>query len=150
MTLDAELRRDAIALLARREHSRRELARKLAARGYEPTEVDGVLDELCTRGLLSDARMAEVYVAERLQKGFGPLRLRQELHERGVADELVDPLLEQDPQDWLARMAQVSAKKFGAGRPADAKEWTRRARFLQYRGFPPELVARFLRTREDD
>lgn len=150
MILNAEVRREALALLARREHSRRELARKLAARGHDPAGVDDVLDELSNRGLQSDSRMAEAYVAERLAKGFGPLRVRQELRERGVADELIDPLLDQDPDEWRGRISQIAAKKFGADLPQDPKERARRARFLEYRGFPPELIARFLRRREDD
>lgn len=144
------MRGDALALLARREHSRLELARKLAARGHDPQAVSATLEELSTGGLLSDARMAEAYVAERLAKGFGPLRVREELHERGVGDELIDPLLDQDEGEWRARMSQVAAKKFGAGRPEDPKERARIARFLEYRGFPPALIARFLRSRGDD
>ncbi|MGB8146312.1 MAG: regulatory protein RecX, partial [Chromatiaceae bacterium] len=69
----------ALRLLAGREHSRRELERKLLARGYEAAILVGVLDALTETGLLSDERMAEAYVAGRLRKGFGPLRLRQEL-----------------------------------------------------------------------
>jgi regulatory protein len=150
VTLDAEVRGQALALLARREHSRRELARKLAARGHDPAEVETALEELCTGGLLSDARMAEVYVAERLSKGFGPLRVRQELYERGVADELADPLLDLPAHEWIARMTKVAAKKFGPHHPVDAKGRARCARFLEYRGFPADLIARFLRGRVDD
>jgi len=144
------VRGEALALLARREHSRRELARKLAARGHDPADIGRALDELGTSGLLSDARMAELYVAERLAKGFGPLRVRQELRERGLADELADPLLDLPAHDWFARMAQVAAKKYGPNPPSDPKERARRARFLEYRGFSADLIARFLRGDEVD
>jgi regulatory protein len=135
---------DALALLARREHSRLELARKLAARRHEDDAVEAVLDGLTEQGLLSDARMAEAYVEERLRKGFGPLRVRRELRERGVSDALIDPHLDRTAGEWLAQMAEVHRRKFGAEPATDARDLARRARFLEYRGFPPELIGRFL------
>lgn len=109
-----------------------------------------MLDRLAARGLLSDARMAEAYVEERLRKGFGPLRVRRELHERGVSDPLIDPHLDRTAGEWLAQMTEVHRRKFGPEPAADARDLARRARFLEYRGFPPELIGRFLlRGRSD-
>ncbi|MBK8640520.1 MAG: regulatory protein RecX [Chromatiaceae bacterium] len=139
------VRNQALRLLASREHSRRELERKLLARGYEAAVLAGVLDALTETGLLSDERMAEAYVAGRLRKGFGPLRLRQELRERGLDDDLIGPCLDRSASDWLELMTRVAARKFGPGRVTDRKELARRARFLEYRGFPPDLVGRYLR-----
>jgi len=106
--------------------------------------VESVLADLGRRGLVSDARMAEAYVAERLEKGFGPLRVRQELRRRGVADELIDPHLERAESEWLRRLASAHDRKFGARPAGDSKELGRRARFLEYRGFPSDLIGRFL------
>ena len=139
------VRNQALRLLASREHSRGELERKLLARGYEAAILGGVLDALTETGLLSDERMAEAYVAGRLRKGFGPLRLRQELRERGLGDDLIGPCLDRSASDWLELMTRVAARKFGPGRVTDRKELARRARFLEYRGFPPDLVGRYLR-----
>lgn len=139
------VRNQALRLLASREHSRWELERKLLARGYEAAVLAGVLDALTETGLLSDERMAEAYVAGRLRKGFGPLRLRQELRERGLDDDLIGPCLDRSASDWLELMTRVAARKFGPGRVTDRKELARRARFLEYRGFPPDLVGRYLR-----
>lgn len=140
----AAARNLALRLLASREHSRRELERKLLARGYEAAILVGVLDALTETGLLSDERMAEAYVAGRLRKGFGPLRLRQELRERGLNDDLIGPVIDRSPSDWLDLMSRVAARKFGPGPVTDRKELARRARFLEYRGFPPDLVGRYL------
>jgi regulatory protein len=106
--------------------------------------VEAVLDALADRGLVSEARMAEAYVAERLRRGFGPVRIRHELRERGVPDDHIDPHLRKEPQEWLALMAEVHDKKFGPGPSGDRREWARRARFLEYRGFPADLIGRFL------
>jgi regulatory protein len=131
-------------LLAAREHSRGELARKLLSRGHSDVEVESVLADLDALGLVSDARMVQAYVAERLDKGFGPLRVRRELRQRGVADELIDPHLNLGESEWLRRLARAHDRKFGAGPAADSREVGRRARFLEYRGFPSDLIGRFL------
>lgn len=88
--------------------------------------------------------MAEVYAEERLHKGFGPLRVRRELRERGVSDALIDPNLDRTAQEWLEQLARVHRRKFGTGPVVDAKDLARRARFLESRGFPSELIGRFL------
>jgi regulatory protein len=131
-------------LLAGRDHSRLELHRKLVARGFAAEAVDAVLDRLSAEGLLSESRLAESYVAERLAKGFGPLRVRDELRRKGLADDLIEPHLHDAPEQWLERLAAVHDKRFGPSRPTDMKERARRARFLEGRGFPAELVGRFL------
>jgi regulatory protein len=133
-----------MALLANREHSRAELARKLAGRGFDTAAVDQALAHLAETGLLDEGRLAEAYVAERLRKGFGPLRIRQELRGKGLADDLIAPHLRRDDGDWLGFIAAVHDKRFGPAAPGDAKERARRGRFLEYRGFPADLIARFL------
>jgi regulatory protein len=74
----------AVRLLARREHSRAELVRKLAARGAPAELADEVLDSLAARRLQSDERYAESLVTSRIGRGQGPVRIRRELAERGV------------------------------------------------------------------
>lgn len=140
-----DVRNHALRLLANREHSRAELEHKLRARGYEAIVLARVLDALTETGLLSDERMAEAYVAGRLRKGFGPLRLRRELLERGLDEDLIGRFIDRSTGDWLELMASVVTRKFGSGRVTDRKELGRRARFLEYRGFPSELVGRYLR-----
>jgi regulatory protein len=106
--------------------------------------VGEVLDDLVEHGLLSEARMAEVYVAERLRKGFGPLRVRHELREKGLSDDLIEPHLSLADERWAELMTDAAAKKFGGAPARDGKELARRARFLEYRGFPADLIARYL------
>ena len=139
------IRERALRLLANREHSRQELVCKLRAKGHEQAAIDPVLDDLTASDLVSDQRTAEAYVTARTRKGFGPRRLRQELRERGVEDDLIAPLLDRDAEDWRERLARVAEKKFGPEPATDRKELARRARFLEYRGFPPDLVSRYLR-----
>jgi regulatory protein len=145
----AAAERLAIKLLTAREHSRLELTRKLAARGFGDAEVLPVLDRLTAQGLLNESRMAEVYVAERVRKGFGPLRIRRELKDKGLSDGAIEPHLDPMAGDWPERLAEVHDRRFGPGAPSDSlcdrSELARRARFLEQRGFPSEAIRRFLR-----
>jgi regulatory protein len=137
-----QLAGDALRLLARREHSRRELERKLAARQADPELVEQVLDQLEQRALLSDARFVEAYVAQRVRKGYGPLRIRAELSERGIEGGLVARAFEQGAFDWDALLDELIGRRFGDTPAADSTELARRARFLSARGFPADLVGR--------
>lgn len=140
----AEIRSRALKLLTSREHSRYELWRKLYRRGYPAEDVNAVLDQLSAEGLLSEERLLAAYVAERLEKGFGPLRIRAELQAKGLSDAAIDPHLDLQDDQCLALMARVDAGKFGQEPPNDRRTLAKRARFLEYRGFPAHLIARAL------
>lgn len=142
------LRERAIGLLARREHSRAELARKLAPHGT-PAEIDATLERMTELGLLSDRRFAEAWVRARAAR-FGVARLRHDLAQRGVAHELIDAALEAEcGGDELARARAVWRSRFD--RPAaDRREWARQARFLQGRGFSTAVIARLLKESPDE
>jgi len=88
--------------------------------------------------------MAEAYVEERVRKGFGPIRIRQDLRKRGLSDSLIAHYLKKSTQEWVDSMADAHDKKYGSNRGNDAKERAKRARFLEYRGFPADLIAAFL------
>ncbi|HHO68381.1 MAG TPA: regulatory protein RecX, partial [Gammaproteobacteria bacterium] len=87
-------------LLARREHSVLELRRKLEQRGWQGGPLDEVLDSLVDQNLLSDRRFAEVYTRTRIERGYGPLRIRAELRERGIDAALAEAALEAEAPDW--------------------------------------------------
>lgn len=137
------VREQAVRLLARREHSRRELERKLARRGHDADTVAAVMDGLAAEGLLSDTRFAEAYARSRVERGCGPLRIEAELAERGVAPELARPLLDDDADTWLARCREAHARRFGRA-PGDLRERSRQSRFLASRGFTGEQIRRTL------
>lgn len=131
-------------MLARREHARRELARKLTQKGFSETAVRQALDALEAEGLLSDARFAEALVRSRTERGYGPLRIRAELIERGVDPALIEAQLEAELQSWVELARRQQAKRFGQGPAQDYRERARRARFLEGRGFPAEVIRRVL------
>lgn len=136
-----ELRERAIRLLARREHTRRELFAKLAGHGDEEA-IARVLADLEKAGLLSDERAAAAYVRARAGR-YGRARLFRALAERGVAPEIIEQALDAELADEFSRAKAVWEKKFGTA-PRDAREWAKQARFLAGRGFAPELIRRLL------
>lgn len=143
--LSADIRLAAMNLLARREHSQQELRRKLKRRFSDENSIDEQLSRLVDERLLCDARFAEAYVRQRGARGYGPLRLREELRERGVSDERIDVALAEADIDWSELAADVVYKKFGGNAPADIKEKARQIRFIQYRGFSADHYRKFMR-----
>ena len=131
-------------LLASREHSRKELERKLRSKSHDADEVGQVLDQLAAQGLQSDVRYTEAYIHSRMQRGYGPLRIRAELKERGVSGGLIADYLSDEPDLWREQLQETHDRKYGSGRTTDRKEQAKRARFLQHRGYSGEMISRFL------
>lgn len=129
------VRAKALSLLARREHSAGELGRKLEERGYDRTAVEVVLSSLEAKKLLSDERFVEEFVAARVRRGSGPLKIREELRGRGVDSMLVEQAMSAHQGAWVKRVAEARHKRFGAALPKDMQERARQARFLHGRGF---------------
>ena len=132
--------------LARREHSRAELRRKLAPRVAEGDDLEAVLDDLAKRGWLSDVRFAELTARAKARR-FGPLKVTHYLKSRGVADEAIAAGVLAAGQDATASMQAVWASRFPA-LPASEKEKARQVRFLQGRGFALDEIFRFLKRVE--
>jgi regulatory protein len=147
---ESEIYTMAIGLLARREHSAKELADKLSAKGVAQEHARLVITRLAEERLQSDERYAESYLRQRSEKGYGPLRINAELRDRGVAEELISAKLRQAEEegevDWFKGAAAVYSKKYG-GRPIEGvKERAKRMRFLQYRGFSHDQIAAAIKS----
>jgi regulatory protein len=133
-----DLRERALRLLARREHSRAELVRKLGQAGFAQNEIDPLLDEFEEKNWLSDRRFAESYVADHRARA-GSVKLAYDLRQRGVDDGIIQAILSENRDSELERARAVWRKKFGAV-PANATEKAKQMRFMQSRGFNMELT----------
>ncbi|WP_026146533.1 recombination regulator RecX [Zestomonas thermotolerans] len=141
----AAVRRFAMDLLARREHGRVELTRKLRQRGAPAELIDPVLDRLAEEGLLSEARYLESFISSRARSGYGPLRIREELARRGLPRPAIEAALRESGLDWRALLAETWRRRFAGQLPAEPRERARQIRFLAQRGYPQEWIARLLR-----
>lgn len=140
----------AVRLLARREHAGLELRLKLRKRDYPGDVIDAVIDELIGRGYLSEERFAEIFVREKVEQGWGPVRIAAEMSRRGVEDTVFRPYLDGMEVDWLEQARDVKRRRFGPGRPKDQRDWGRQGRFLAGRGFSAEQIARVLGDSDDE
>jgi len=136
------VRRAAMDLLARREHGRVELTRKLRRRGAPDRLIEAALDRLSEEGLLSESRYLEAFIASRARNGYGPLRIREELHQRGLAREAVDQALRTADIDWFNHLQALWQRRFAGCLPENAKQRAQQGRFLAYRGYPTDLIGR--------
>ena len=134
-----DIRRAAMDLLARREHGFFELERKLSVR-FPREMVVAVLTRLQQERLQSDERFVESYVYSRRQRGYGPVRIRAELLQKGLESELITQHLQCYQDDWTALVRKIKEQKFGTGQPASARERARQMRFLTGRGFSLEQI----------
>lgn len=132
-------RHAAMDLLARREHGRRELQRKLERR-YSADEIDEVVGVLSEEGLQSDERFAASFARERMLRGYGPRRIQSELLKKGIsgslADQAIRTLERSEGVSWRRVARDALKKKFGDSElPEEYAERARCLRFLQNRGF---------------
>ena len=141
-----ELRERVLRLLARREHSRAELVRKLEQAGFDTSDIQPLLDEFEQKNWLSDRRFAESYVADHRAR-VGSIKLAYDLRQRGVGDNIVDAVLSDSRDSEIDRAREVWKKKFDA-LPANTHERARQIRFLQGRGFSQSIIQRALRNGE--
>lgn len=152
--MQQEMLQKAVELLARREHSRKELTAKLVARQYDekcsPAQIEQLMERLEEKGLLSNARFTEAYVASRKLRGFGPVRIRHELRQRGIEDSLVEQYLDVDGHEWQEILYGIWENKYGTDVPKDYALKSKQIRFLQGRGFSHQQINDIYKKNNDE
>ncbi|WP_108126817.1 regulatory protein RecX [Saccharospirillum mangrovi] len=134
----------ALNLLARREYSRAELARKLEQRfPDQPESIADVLERLSEQGLQDDQRFAEAFFRSQLGRNRGPNRMRHEARQKGIGEAIEAELATADV-DWFDLALDAARRKLGRDDPADVKVQARLSRFLAYRGFDGDCIGRVL------
>jgi len=142
--LMADVRIAAFNYLARREHSRKELEEKIFRKfpGEEKiAAICRVLQKIEEENLQSDQRYAEMLVNSRINRGYGPVRIMQELKQKGVSQDLWQDYLASFQEEWLSMAARIREKKFGCEIPKEISEKNKQKRFLAYRGFSSEHMS---------
>ncbi len=137
---EARARASALGSLAMREHSSSELYQKLLNKSHPESIVVALIADLQTSGLLSDIRFAESYWRMRSSRGYGPIRIKQELRQRGVSKQLIDQTLITADLNFESLICLFYEKKY-CGKPwRDLKEKAKRQNFLYRRGFSHDLI----------
>ena len=102
--------------------------------------IEGVLDKLSEQHFLDDDRVVSLLLQGYARKGYGPLRIKQEMRQKGFAETLVEHHFAELDVDWFEKAAEVRSKKFGDEIPTDFKEKGKQIRYLQYRGFFGDMI----------
>ena len=129
----ASLHARALRLLARRDHSRLELERKLEPHASDPTELDALLDDLQARGWLSEQRLVDELLRAAAGR-YGARKVLEQLHDKGVSPEVLAQARERASESEFESAMALWRKRFGEP-PADLRERARQGRFLERRGF---------------
>lgn len=142
----SEALQSAFRILACRDHTTGELALKLRRKGYNPKAVDSAIERCRDLGYLDDARTARMMADHLVARGYGPLRIRQALGQKGLEEALVEQVMAtgQSEADQV-RAAQKALKKKASRLRRENDPWKRRQiayRFLAGRGFPSAVVNR--------
>jgi regulatory protein len=134
------IRESCLRLLARREHSQKELLNKLLVKGFGKDEILAVIEELALQGWQSDSRYAESYARHRIQKGYGPIAVAYELRQNGVDTVNLEDIVQTTAGSWMDLLEQVYTKKYGHDLLMERNEWAKRSRFLMQRGFSGTMI----------
>jgi len=134
----------ALDYLSRREYGAIELKKKLIKFGFEESIVSVAMEQVQKNNLQCDHRFAEAYIRSRSKRGMGPQKIELELNQKwideGLFYETVRQLSSEGELDWFQIIQDEYEKKYRNTEPSNYNEWTKRARFLQGRGFTFEQI----------
>lgn len=133
----------ALKLLTRREHSVWELRNKLKQKGYSSSELHDAIVECQRLAYQSDERFTAQVCRARINQGYGPIRIQQELSAKGIEEALIEQILEQETEvSWIERAQIVLRKKIVSYVSLSWEDQQKLKRFLLYRGFPASIIVR--------
>lgn len=139
----------ALGLLTRREHSRRELTRKLTSRGMDAAEVETAVEKLSRDGWQDDVRFAESLMRARSSSGYGPLRIRAELATHGLDRDVIASVLDTFHGDWAESASDLVRRRYGPVATLDLNMRRKAADFLLRRGFDAASIRAATRAGSD-
>ena len=139
--VSTEIKESCLRLLARREHSQKELLNKLMLKGFYKDDILPVIEDLAEQGWQSNSRYAESFARHRVHKGYGPLFIAYELRKNGVDAVDLEDIVQKSAGSWMDLIEQVYTKKYGHDLLMDRNEWAKRSRFLMQRGFSGTMIS---------
>lgn len=130
----------ALGLLVRREHSRKELTRKLTVRGVDADDVEAAVGKLVEAGWQDDARFAESLVRGRAASGYGPRHIRAELGTHGLDRDAIATAMETFEGDWAEVARDLVRRRYGESGPREPVQKRKAAELLMRRGFDGDTI----------
>ncbi|MDA3978711.1 MULTISPECIES: recombination regulator RecX [Gallibacterium] len=131
-----------LKLLAIRDYSEYELRCKLQAKAFSEQEIEDVIEKCQANNWQNDFRFCEHFLLSRVQRGYGLQRIKQEMQQKGIQNEVFQHVLAQSEIDWFALAEQVLSKKFpDYAEIQDLKIKQKMWRYLYSRGFNQEEIS---------
>ena len=147
--LKSEIRNTCLVALTRREFSTKELKEKLRSRFDADGLIDTVINELTAEKLLCDERYTESFVLARVNRGQGRIKIKADIHAKGISAELVNRVIAELKIDWVLLAQRVLKKKGKSEDITDKKQLGKTMRFLQYRGFDFDEINQYEHVKAD-
>lgn len=139
---ESGLRGKVIELLARREYSYQELEKKLQPLCEDESLIYTVLDWMVEQGFQSDTRYANMYVRSKGLSGYGPVRIRLDLNQKGIKEYMIEQAFEENVNevDWEYEVDRLIEKKVKSGDLLDMRHRAKVMGYLQRRGFSLDVI----------
>jgi regulatory protein len=130
----------ALEALALRERTTAELVAWLRRREFDQAEIEDAVDRLVASGAVDDERFALEFAADKRElRGWGPERIREALHERGLGRDLIDAALEgESHRQQIERAIDLLERR--AEPVFDDRSRGRALAFLARRGYDSEVA----------
>ena len=142
VSLVADLVDRAYKMLMRREYSAEELRKKFRNLASQQI-VESAIERLISLNAQSDERYAEMLCRARFNAGKGPVRIKYDLSQQKISDEIIESAMADYDGKWKSLADEIRTRKFGEHTPENYTEWSRQARFLQQRGFSSAQIGHF-------
>ncbi len=144
------LRHKAIELLARREYSYAELEKKLLVLSEDEVVIHKILDWLIEMELQSDARFTQMFLRSKAISGYGPVRIKLELKQKGINEYLIENSFDELAFDWSEELDRLVLKKVKEQSLDDMKLKNKVMGYLQRRGYTlDQIYSGFNRFRQE-
>lgn len=133
----------AMNFLSLRDHSRLELKKKLASRGYDEKITEQVIQSLVYSGYIKEDELASRYADIMLSKGYGKFRIRVKMQQKGLDGEDFEKAIGSDCwlENELNSAITAGSKKIRSIKDEDqSKIRIKLSRFLVSRGFDYDIT----------
>ena len=141
----------ALRILGNRNISEREMRVRLTSKGESPENVEETIRWLIELNYINDSRYAMQIVKHYSEKGYGVMRIRDELYKRGIPGDLWDDKLNMINDDEMYEAAyEYLNKKLGGSN--EKNELRRASDALIRRGFSYDeartVISKYLESTE--
>ncbi len=123
-----------------------EIEKKLNEKEFSPEIIEKTVNLLLSYGYINDEVYAKKFISEKINyRGYGKHRIKYELKQRKIDDEIIDNLLVDTYEDELQKAIKLATKKI-KNKNMDYKEKQKVVAYLQRRGYSFDIIKESIDT----